>query len=239
MDTVLYEKPVRVELVGVNIFVDGEQRPKSVRTLSQMRTTLMSATAGQGNPDMYYMYRSVYKRDDIRFDVTLIPSMDIGGECAKTHGHYHPGSEEGPAYPEVYQVLKGGATFILQKKNRSGSVDAMIIGAKEGETVLLPPGYGHVSINSGEGDLVLSNLVYDRFESMYEEYDENQGAVFYYLKGGEIAQNTNYIVQRSEHLSAPELNSRYGFECKDLLSEFSESPHRFMFLQKPKLLFKA
>src|SRR5271157_5416728 len=124
MDTVLYEKPLRVELVGFNLFVNGEQNPKSVRTLEQMRKTWMSYSADAGNPDIYFMYRNVYKKDDIRFDVTVIPPFDVRGECAKTHGHYHPGSEDGLAYPEVYQVLRGSAVFIIQKKNRNGSVDA-------------------------------------------------------------------------------------------------------------------
>jgi glucose-6-phosphate isomerase len=152
------------------------------------------------NPDMYYMYRNVCKKDDIRFDITAIPALEVKGECAKTHGHYHPGSEEGLAYPEVYQVLYGSAVFIMQKRNRNGSVDVMIVDAKEKDVVLLPAGYGHVSVNSGEDMLVLGNVVYDRFSSLYDDYDENQGAAYYYLKGGELVQNSNYIVQRNERI---------------------------------------
>ena len=140
MDTVLYEKPVRIELVGTILFVQGNQSQKTTRTLYQMQKTLMSPPSGIPDVDMYYMYRNVYKAGDVRFDVTVIPSISIKGECAKTHGHYHPGSEEGPAYPEVYQVLRGQASFVLQKKNRNGSVDAMVVSAVEGDVVLLPPG---------------------------------------------------------------------------------------------------
>ncbi|HSB47694.1 MAG TPA: glucose-6-phosphate isomerase family protein [Candidatus Bilamarchaeum sp.] len=239
MDILLYDKPRRIEAVGTNLFVDGNQHPKSVRTLLQMKRTMLKYREEAANLEMYFMFRNVFKAEDTRFDITMIPPLEISGECAKTHGHYHPGSEEGPAYPEVYQVLSGTGVFVLQKKNRSGSVDAMLVHARARDVVLLPPGWGHVSVNSGEDMLVLSNLVYDRFESIYDEYDENQGAALYYMKDGEIIQNTNYIINRSENISAKELNERYGFASEDLLAEFMADPHRFAFLQKPKILFKS
>ena len=239
MDVVLYEKPLKIELVDGSLIVNGGRHPRSVRTLQQMKGVLMSRVDENANPDMYYMYRGVYAAEDVRFDITVIPPRTIMGECTKTFGHYHPGSEDGPAYPEVYQVLHGSATFIMQKRNRNGSVDAIIVDAGEGDIVLLPPGFGHVSVNRGMGTLVLSNLVYERFESMYGDYAENRGAAFYYLEGGEIVQNTNYIVQKTERLSPEGLNGRYGFSSKDLLSEFYENPKAFEFLKKPKARFKA
>jgi glucose-6-phosphate isomerase len=239
MDMVLYEKPLKIELVGLNLFVNGGQHPKSVRTLGQMKGVMMGNIEDPVNVDMYFMYRSVYKNDDIRYDITLIPSLSVKGEASKTFGHYHPGSEDGLAYPEVYQVLKGSAVFIMQKKNRNGSVDAYIVNANEGDIVILPPGFGHVSVNNGEGELVLGNLVYDRFESLYSEFEENRGAAYYYLKDGEILQNSNYIVQKSETLPAFEFNKMFGFVCKDLLSEFHSDPKKFDFLKKPKAFFKG
>ncbi len=238
MDIALYEKPLKIQLVGVNLFVNGNQHPKTVRTLGQMKATMMSFKEYAANLDMYFMYRSVYKHDGIRFDITVIPALDIEGECAKTHGHYHPKSEDGLEYPEVYQVLRGSAVFILQKKHRSGNVDALIVHAKEGDTVLLPPGWGHVSINDGETTLVLANLVCDKFESLYDEYDENRGAAYYFLKGGEVQQNQNYVIQGSGHMQAAELNQRYGFASKDILAEFFSHPEKFEFLLKPRTMFK-
>jgi hypothetical protein len=85
---------------------------------------------------------------------------------------------------------------------------------------------------------VLSNLVYDRFSSSYEGHAENQGAAYYYMKDGEIRQNSNYIVKDNRRLTSQELNASYGFECSDLLSEFHRDPHKFAFLEKPGILFK-
>ncbi len=238
MDIVLYEKPIHIELVGCNLFVEGKQHSKSVRLLGQMKKTLMRYTEGAANLEVYYMYRDVYNKNDMRFDITVIPAVEISGECAKTYGHYHPKSEDGLCYPEVYQVLEGSVVFILQKKQQDESVEVIIVHAKKGNTIILPPGYGHVSINNAEGDLVLANLVYDKFESVYDEYEDNKGAPYYYLKGGELAHNTNYIVRKTEQLSANELNRRYGFSCKDIITEFLAEPEKFAFLAKPRMMFK-
>jgi len=239
MDAVLYEKPLKIELVDDGLIVNGGKHPRSVRTLQQMKSVLMGEIDETSNLDLYYMFRSVYVSDDIRFDITVIPARVVKNECAKTFGHYHPGSEDGPLYPEIYQVLRGSATFIMQRRNRNGSVDAIIVNAKEGDVILLPPGYGHVSVNNGEGTLVLANLVFDRFESIYGEYEANRGAAYYYLKDGEVVQNTNYIVQKSERLTPAQLNQRYGFSSGDLLAGLHDNPKAFEFLKRPAVKFKA
>lgn len=238
MEGVLYEKPLRIELDDSDLLVNGGRHPKSVRTLAQMKGVMMGAVDETASAEMYYMYRSVYASEGIRFDITMIPPAVVKGECAKTFGHYHPGSEDGPAYPELYQVLRGSAVFIMQKRNRNGSVDVAVVRAAEGDVVLLPPGFGHVSVNSGEAPLVLSNLVCDRFDSMYGDFEENRGAAYYYLKDGELVHNTNYIVRQTEQLTAKEYAAKQDFSCGDLLSEFHADPKKFEFLKKPGLMFK-
>ncbi len=239
MNVVLYEKPVKIELADNELLVDGKKHPKSVRTARQMAKTLMTQYPNELEDfDVYYMYRDIYKKNDIRFDITVIPFRPLGEEYPKTYGHYHPKSEDGLAYPEVYQVLNGSGLFLLQKKNRNGSVDVTMVDAKAKDVVLLPPPYGHNTINSGKELLVLSNLVYDRLTPMYHDYERNRGGAYYYVKGGAIAQNTNYVVEKNERLPAAELNERYKFQCADLLAEFAGSPEKFEFLKKPSLLFK-
>lgn len=241
MSILLYDKPIRIELTGYEILVAGKGHARSVRSINQMVNLLMGHVDVQQlkSLDMYYMYRDIYRHGSIRFDITVIPAQTVGRECAKTYGHYHPKSEDGLAYPEVYQVLHGKAVFILQKKNRNGSVDVSIVSAKEKDVILIPAGYGHVSINSGSDVLVLSNLVYDRFSSIYHEYEANHGAAYYYLEDGELIQNTNYIIEKNERVTPEELAKRYRFSCSDLLAEFHADPKKFAFLEKPGLLFKV
>lgn len=238
MNMTLYEKPVKIELAGDELLVNGNKHPKTVRTVRQMTKTLQAQYPEElENFDVYYMYRGVYKQNDIRFDITVIPLRPLGEEYPKTYGHYHPKSEDGLAYPEVYQVLHGSALFFLQKKNRNGTVEVSMVDAKAKDVVVLPPSYGHNTVNNGKEMLVLANLVYDRLTPMYDDYEKNQGGAYYYLKGGEVAQNTNYIVERNERIPAAKLNERYKFQCTDLLTELSENAEKFAFLKKPSLLF--
>ena len=238
MDTKLYDKPLKIELKGEELFINEQKHPKSQRVVKEIVNTLMEKADEGLDQTLYYMYRDVYKKLDIRYDITLIRAATIGKECAKTHGHYHPKSEDGLAYPELYQILSGKCTFILQKKNKNGSVSVMIVKANKGETVLFPPDYGHVSINTGNDELIMCNLVYDSFEARYEDHKKNRGAAYYYLSGGQLVQNSNYVIEKSEQLTAKELNNRYNYECKDLLTEFFNNPKKFEFLAKPSLFFK-
>ena len=126
--------------------------------------------------------------------------------------------------------------FLLQKKNPSETVDVVIVDGKKGDVLLIPPDYGHVTINNGEEDLVMANLVYDGFSSVYGDFKSNRGAAYYYLKSHEIAQNTNYIVNKNERVIARDFNEKVGFQANDLLKELQQDPEKFRFLETPGLL---
>ncbi len=228
----IYEEPLKIEIVDDVIFVNGTQHPRDIRTYEQMREVAWKDLSERG--ELYYMYRDIYKKDDIRFDITVIPQRKLGEEYAKTHGHYHPKNDEGLEYAEIYQILQGKAMFILQKRNSNDTVDVIIIDAEEKDIVLIPPGYGHVSINKGEETLVLSNLVYDKFTSIYGDYKTNRGAAYYYVD--EIEQNTNYLVNKNERVTPGQINEKFNIKFKDLLSEFVADPAKFEFLKKPQML---
>jgi glucose-6-phosphate isomerase, archaeal len=234
MKSTLYEKPLKIELIDNVLFVDGKQHPRDTRALSQLRSVLKDDI--QGERDVYYMYRDVYRKDDIRYDITVILPEPLGGECPKTHGHYHPPSEEGASYPEIYQILRGSAVFILQKRNSTGTVDALVVDAKEGDVILMPPDYGHISINNGDSPLIMANLVYEKFDSEYGDVKENRGAAYYYTTEHELVQNPAYLVSTNSRISAKELCARYSIDSKDILQEFFDNPGKFSYLKKPALL---
>lgn len=84
-----------------------------------------------------------------------------------------PGNPAGVGYPEVYEVLEGRAHFLLQKKTLD---DIVLVEAAKGDIVLIPPGYGHVTINPAQNEtLTMANLVSTEFSSEYGFYDEMRG----------------------------------------------------------------
>jgi glucose-6-phosphate isomerase, archaeal len=146
------------------------------------------------------MYRDVAKTETdriwlhshaVRYDITVIPPSDIGGECMKTKGHYHPNNSAGVGYPELYEVIDGIAHFLLQKKTLDTIV---LVEAEKGDIVVIPPGYGHVTINPSEDKtLILANLVSTAFVSEYSVYDALHGAAYYELIGNNLVQNPHYL----------------------------------------------
>lgn len=225
----------------------------SVRTVGDMACVLadpdgISPTLDPDTP-LYYMYRDlamneedreILSRQNIRYDITVIPPAVLGGEYVKTKGHYHPENPAGIGYPELYQVLSGEAHFLLQRKDLS---DVVAVTASAGEFVLIPPGYGHVSINAGKEVLVMANLVSTQFESEYELYEEMRGGAYYAQSGNGWNQNPRYSsvspIREISIRDVPELGImhgtaiRYGMEIYDLVSgsadlSFLNEPEKFV-----------
>jgi len=177
---------------------DGELPPPTVRTIREMRPVLADSSCSCDGP-LYYMYRDLAKSDAdwrwlhahrLRYDLTVIPPRDLCGEWVKTKGHYHPKNPAGVGYPEIYEVLEGQAHYLLQSRDLC---DIVMISAGAGEVVIIPPGYGHVSINpSPDKTLTMANIVSTAFESEYGEYESHHGAAYFELCSGELRKNPRY-----------------------------------------------
>jgi glucose-6-phosphate isomerase len=175
-----------------------------VRMLDAMRDLLYDRpwAAAAADVPLYFMYRDagmseehreLIRRSGLRYDVTVIPPLMLGVEYVKTAGHYHPLVQgQRLSYPELYYVLKGEAHYILQKAVRGRVMDVILIKAKEGDNVLIPPGYGHVTINPSSSELEMANWVCRDFSSVYRPYADRKGAAVYELAGGRLVANERY-----------------------------------------------
>jgi glucose-6-phosphate isomerase len=149
---------------------------------------------------LYAMYRDISRPQhaeifrDIRFDITVIPPGILGRELVKTAGHYHPLAETGLPYPEIYQVAYGTAHYLLQKPTSDCAQieDAVLVQATAGDVVVIPPGYGHITINPIESLLVMTNLVARAFSSNYAPYKQLKGGVYFEMKNHTFVKNEQY-----------------------------------------------
>jgi glucose-6-phosphate isomerase len=140
------------------------------------------------NFEVYYMYRGLKKKDGLRYDITVIPPSMLGREFVKTKGHYHIGG-----FPELYVVLEGRAIYLIQKAKGRIIKDVFAVKAQKGDVVIVPKGYGHVTINPKKETLKMGNWVKDKGESDYRPFEEMQGAGYYFTKTG-WQKNKNYKV---------------------------------------------
>jgi glucose-6-phosphate isomerase len=177
---------------------DGPLPEPSVRTAEDLRGVLADPGCTCTGP-VYYMYRDVARsvkdrswltEQQLRFDITVIPPREICGEFIKTKGHYHPDDPSGTGYPEIYEVLAGEAHYLIQDQDCS---DVVMITACAGEIVVVPPGYGHVTINPAKTTVLqMANIVSSGFSSNYQRYEAQKGAAYFEMVKEGFVQNPAY-----------------------------------------------
>ena len=185
----------------------------SVRKFADMMPVWMDQ-GGKPSPtreDMYYMYRDVHlpehedeiRKNNLRYDMTILPAAMIGREFNKTVGHYHPiipGKKI--AYPEFYEVIEGEGLFMIQKVDESGKniLDIQATIARTGDKIVYPPDYGHIMVNIGKGPLITSNWEADNFKSIYEPVRDMAGMGYYVVAND---QGRYDFVPNKKYLSVP------------------------------------
>ncbi|HJJ88769.1 MAG TPA: glucose-6-phosphate isomerase [Methanocorpusculum sp.] len=211
----------------MKMYWSGTLPEPRVRTFSEMENVFARPSFANPQTPLYYMYRDLWKtyddrtwlkRHHLRYDITVIPPCVFNGEYTKTKGHYHPKNSAGISYPEMYEVLSGFAYYLLQHHDHT---KVLLLSAHKGDTVLIPPGYGHVTINPGNEVLVMANLVSTDFDSEYREIEEMQGAAYYYMKREGWLANPHYgnpiTIHEMLPLPLPELGLEVGASIYDLI----------------------
>ena len=159
----------------------------------------------------------------------------MGREFIKTAGHYHPLIKGTPyTYPEVYEVLEGMAHYLLQKCEDGEIVDIIMIDAAKGDKVIVPPNYGHVTINPSENELKMANWVSRNFSSIYRPYKKNGGAAYFELNDGQIIQNENYSQIPDIRYLKPINISKIGFDKSKNMYSLIEDLQKLNYLNKPQ-----
>jgi len=236
-----------VELADdLSLSINGKQWEPIDRVISEMCEVAYDLPGIAKIPKdtvCYRMFRGViegregevFHKAGVRFDITAMADLPLGQELNKTLGHYHPAIVNGLSFPEIYQVIHGNAVYLLQKKEEGGSgmrlTDFVTVKAQKGDALLIPPNYGHVTVNVGPGPLLMANLVSDCFSSLYEEYIAKRGAAYYLLKENRLVHNTNYADPPKPRSSNPNFAVR-----KDLFTDFISSTSSFSCLNHPEEL---
>jgi glucose-6-phosphate isomerase len=150
----------------------------------------------------------------------------------KTKGHYHPKNPAGIGYPEVYEVLEGEAKYLLQSRVLD---DVVMISACAGDIVIIPPEYGHISINpSADQTLAMANIVSTAFASEYGEYETLHGAAYYTMSDGSLRKNPYY--PKIPEVRYPGRHWRLSMNrfCKGPLYNLIGNEEKLMFLNYPE-----
>jgi len=128
--------------------------PYASRSHEKMKDVLMNPDA-PGPAIHYYMIRG----GSTKRNVTVWETGTVGGEYIKTYGHYHIGNLD-----ETYWIVQGQGIALLQKMvvvNGLPQPDMIeefkAVPVKAGDSVYMPPGYGHLLVNTGTEWLVTAD----------------------------------------------------------------------------------
>lgn len=159
-----------------------------IRFLNEMESVLCDQKLAKAVPNLevYYVWRGIKEKGELRYDITIIPHQMLGREFPKTKGHKHLGN-----FQELIQVLSGKAFYFAQKGRGKFIEDCYVIEAKKGDFVIIPPIYDHLTINPTKRKLKMANWISKRCQSDYGLFERFHGACYYYTKKGWI-KNKNY-----------------------------------------------
>jgi glucose-6-phosphate isomerase len=223
----------------------GTKRVKpNIRMLFDMKDVIYDRQwlSDTQNFEVYYMYRELslskndamaMKENHLRYDITIIPPLMLGCEFVKTAGHYHPeapGTNE--TFPEIYEVLTGEAQYLLQKREGEKITDAVLIEAIEGDKVIIPPGYGHITINASNRVLKMANWVSQDFDSIYAPIKEKGGGAYFMLDRG-IESNPSYDGIPELRFLKPSSIKELGIQKSKEMYGLVRDMKKLDFLKKP------
>ena len=118
--------------------------PYAARSHEKMKEVLMNPEAS-GPAIHYYMIRG----GENKRNVTVLDTGTVGGEYIKTYGHYHIGQLD-----ETYWFMNGDGVVLQQKLIDGTEPDRVeefrAIRVKAGDSAYMPPGYGHLIVNTGK-----------------------------------------------------------------------------------------
>lgn len=223
----------------------GKTLVPDVRRLFDMKDVIFDQSwlAGAEDFELYYMYRDLFlsradkeklMQQGLRYDITIIPPSMLGREYIKTAGHYHPFVPgEAVTYPELYEVLEGEAIYLLQSQDLS---DVVAVYASAADKVLVPPGYGHITINRSNKTLKMANYVARNFSSLYDPFREKKGGAYFFTRDGWIKNDRCPEAGQLRRVQAPDSSSlrRFGLSRGREMYPLLREPGLLDYMTRPK-----
>ncbi|MFH0907104.1 MAG: glucose-6-phosphate isomerase family protein, partial [bacterium] len=224
----------------------------NIRHLTEMKDVLFNKewTENTSDLELYYMYRDLSENEedkkeiikqDLRYDITVIPNLMLGKEYNKTAGHDHPlVPETNLTYTEIYQVLQGQAIFLIQDSEEDKIKNVFAIKAEKDDYVIIPPNYEHLIINASEQELKTANWISRNFSSnIYKPFRSKHGFCYYAIR--KDSEEIDWIKNKN-YTDIPELKflepnlwlNQFNIEKETKIYELVKDMTKLEFLKKPQ-----
>lgn len=164
----------------------------------------------------YHVYEDVMNRADqpwvtqtgLHFDIAVILPGVLGLEWMKTAGHFHR-PVRNHALPELVEVAHGKGSILLQLMRTPDRIsEIVLLRVVRGDWVVIPPGYGHVSINTASAPLILTHVRSRAMRLEYEEMARHRGAGYWIGPQGQWMNTSYEEVPEAKQFPAADLYPR-------------------------------
>ncbi len=218
------------------------------RTLDSIRKSLLNPQC-DGPEVVYSIAMDIGNEEDknhliennLLYGAVLYAKGKLGNEPIRSQGHIHAISKScNSSTAEVYEIWKGEAIIYMQETAKDNPGRCFAVRAKQGEVVVVPPGWAHATISANKDSaLAFGAWCVRDFGFDYEDVRAHKGLAFYPTVDDEG--NINWIknelyddctlVEKSPR-EYTELSIEKG---KSIYAQYKENKDKFLYVPKPNL----
>ncbi len=173
----------------------------------------------------------VFKKKNIKVDLTVLPSDVAGIEYIKTK------ATKCPQYNKIIEIVNGGGIIIIQKFLSVSDQEILISSVKSTNKIIIPAGYTYTLINDKSTVLIALEFMNNKARNNIT-LDEMKGMAYYVIKKNakkEIVKNPSYrIIDKYKKIDWKKYYKKYNITPKTPLSrQLLRKPEKFDWFFKP------
>ncbi|WP_203566869.1 glucose-6-phosphate isomerase family protein [Aestuariimicrobium ganziense] len=218
--------------------------PLERRRLDDIRASLRDPSA-HGPEVLYSIAMDVCERDDhtalveqnLLFGICAYSSGLVGNEPVRSQGHVHAISAScGSSTGELYEFWAGEGIVYMQEFSGDDPGRCFAVRAGAGETVLVPPGWAHLTVNATPHQTMAFGAWCVRdYGFDYTEVRARQGLAWYPVVEDDqvcwvpnLHYRTSTLVEKS-----PDDHREFGIEDGPIYRQWQQRPRDFDFIRRP------
>ena len=192
--------------------------PVVVRRLDEVRGLLRDPLA-DGPDHLYTIYMDIrvpLRAEALRalglgYGAVVYNHGSLGGEALRSQGHVHSApAATGVAYSEIYEFWHGRGLVYMQDSATADVSDVIVVEAGPGDKVVIPPGWAHATVNTGDGPMAFGAVYALEAQLLYEPLRRLQGTAHYVLADGTLEPNPRYRSVPEARRQAPHEIPEHG-----------------------------
>ena len=229
-------------------FGEGVYGPKvEVRHLSDIRKSLMDPNCN-GPEDLYGIVMDIGNEKDrekmeernLLFASCVYNFGQMGKEPIRSQGHIHSVSKScNSSTCELYEIWEGEAIIYMQEYVKDNPGRCFAIRAKQGEVVIVPPYWGHQTVNANtDKPMVFGAWCVKDYGFDYDDVRAHRGLAYYpVVENKDIVWNKNPNYEESTLIErSPRIYTEFNIDpTKPIYEQFLEDPDRMLFVSRPEV----